>query len=295
MTPLRQKMIELMTFRQFAPKTHQVYLSAATKLTSYYHRSPEKINAEEVKQWLIGISAERKWSASTIHQTLMALKFLYEQVLQQNDYLCDFQLPKRPQKIPVLLTQKEVFAILHATKNLKHLTLLSLCYGCGLRASEAVVLTQNDIDSERLLLRVVQGKGRKDRNIPLSPSLLHLLRYYWKTWTLKHYFFCSSQKQKKTLGVSSAQKVFKQAKVEAGIQREGGIHGLRHAYATHQLEHGLPINQLQLFLGHSDVRITMKYLHWVPRAQVMASDLLEHFTPGELLMKTKPENHNDRF
>lgn len=295
MTPLRQKMIELMTFRQFAPKTHQVYLSAVTKLTTHYHRSPDEISTEEVKQWLIGISAERKWSASTIHQTLMALKFCYEQVLEQSHFLYDFQLPKRPQKIPVLLTQKEVFAILQATRNLKHLTLLSLCYGCGLRASEAVVLTQNDIDSERLLLRVVQGKGKKDRNIPLSPSLLRLLRFYWKTWEPEYYFFRSSQKRKKTLGVSSAQKVFKQAKAGAGINKKGGIHGLRHAYATHQLEQGLPINQLQLFLGHSDVRVTMRYLHWIPCAQVMASDLLEHFTPTDLIMKTKPEGHNDRF
>ncbi len=295
MTSLRQKMLDLMTFRQFAPKTCQVYLSAVTRLTSYYHRSPEHISSEEIKQWLIGISSERKWSASTIHQTLMALKFFYEQVLKKSNFLSDFQLPKRPQKIPVLLTQKEVYAILHTTRNLKHLTLLSLCYGCGLRASEAVVLTQNDIDSERLLLRVVQGKGRKDRNIPLSPSLLRLLRYYWKTWELKHYFFCSTQKKKKTLGISSAQKIFKQAKAKAHIDKEGGIHGLRHAYATHQLEQGLPIHQLQLFLGHSDVRVTMKYLHWVPRAQVIASDLLEQFTPDEFIMKTRPENYNEQF
>ncbi len=295
MTPLRQKMIDLMTFRQLAPKTCQVYLSAVTKLTTHYHRSPECISSEEIKQWLMGISRERKWSASTIHQTLMALKFCYEQVLEQSNFLSDFQLPKRPQKILILLTQKEVYAILHATKNLKHLTLLSLCYGCGLRASEAVILTQNDIDSERLLLRVVQGKGRKDRNIPLSPSLLRLLRYYWKTWELKHYFFCSTQKKKKTLGISSAQKIFKHAKANAHINKEGGIHGLRHAYATHQLEQGLPIHQLQLFLGHSDVRVTMKYLHWVPRAQVIASDLLEQFTPDEFILKTKPENYNEQF
>ena len=295
MTPLRQKMIDLMTFRQFAPKTCQVYLSAVTRLTAYYHRSPDEINAEEVKQWLIGISAERKWSASTIHQTLMALKFCYQQVLEQNDFLIDFQLPKRPQKIPELLTQKEVYAILQATRNLKHLTILSLCYGCGLRASETVILTKNDIDSERLLLRVVQGKGRKDRNIPLSPSLLILLRHYWKTWELKHYFFSSTQIKKKTLGISSVQKIFKQAKADANIDKEGGIHSLRHAYATHQLEHGLPIHQLQLFLGHSDVRVTMKYLHWVPRAQVIASDLLAEFTPQALIMKTRPEEHHGNF
>lgn len=295
MTPLRQSMIELMTFRQFAPKTHEVYLGTVTKLCTYYNRSPEKITAEEVKQWLIKTAAERHWSASTVHQAMMALKFCYHQVLKMPDFLLDIPLPKKPQKIPVLLTQKEVYAILQSTKNLKHLTLLSLCYGCGLRACEAVALTQNDIDSERLLLRVIQGKGKKDRNIPMSPSLLQLLRYYWKTWHPDHYFFCSSQKRKKTLSVSSAQKVFKQAKTKAGIHKEGGIHGLRHAYATHQLEQGLPINQLQEFLGHSDVRITMKYLHWVPCAKVMASDLLAQFTPTDLLLRAKPEVSDGRF
>jgi site-specific recombinase XerD len=256
MTPLRQKMIDLMTFRQLAPKTCQVYLSAVTKLTTHYHRSPEHISNEEIKQWLMAISSERKWSASTIHQTLMALKFCYEQVLEQSDFLSDLQLPKQPQKIPVLLTQKEVYAILQCTRNLKHLTILSLCYGCGLRASETVALTKNDIDSERLLLRVVQGKGRKDRNIPLSLSLLTLLRCYWKAWEPKHYFFSSTQLKKKTLGISSVQKIYKQAKADAHIHKEGGIHGLRHAYATHQLEQGLPIHQLQLFLGQSDHEIS---------------------------------------
>jgi site-specific recombinase XerD len=211
------------------------------------------------------------------------------------DFFIDIPLPKKPQKIPVLLTQKEVYAILRSTRNLKHLTLLSLCYGCGLRASEAVALTQNDIDSERLLLRVVQGKGKKDRNIPLSPSLLYLLRCYWQAWHPKYYLFASSQQQKDTLCVSSVQKVFNQAKADAGIHKEGGIHGLRHAYATHQLEQGLPINQLQQFLGHSDIKITMKYLHWVPRAHVMACDLLAQFSPDAFILDTKLEVKDDCF
>jgi site-specific recombinase XerD len=214
MSPLRQKMIELMTFRQLAPKTHQTYLSTVTKLSTYYHRLPEEISAEEVTNWLMKIAAERKWSASTVHQTMMALKFCYYQVLEKTDFFLDIPLPKKPQKIPVLLTQKEVYAILRSTRNLKHLTLLSLCYGCGLRASEAVALTQNDIDSERLLLRVEQG---------------------------------------------------------------------------------LPINQLQQFLGHSDIKITMKYLHWVPRAHVMACDLLAQFSPDAFILDTKLEVKDDCF
>lgn len=295
MTPLRQKMIDLMTFRQFASKTQQAYLGAVTKLSTYYHRSPEQIDSEEVKLWLMATTAERNWSASTVHQTMMALKFCYHYVLEKEDFFLDIPLPKRPQKIPVLLTQKEVYAILQATNNLKHLALLSLCYGCGLRVSELVDLTQNDIDSERLLLRVVQGKGRKDRSIPLSTSLLNLLRVYWQACHPNHYLFCSCQQRKKALGVSSVQKMFTKAKLDAGINKEGGVHSLRHAYATHQLEHGLPIHQLQLFLGHSDIRITLKYLHWVPGTQVMASDLLAHFIPDENVMRTKLEVQGEQF
>ncbi len=118
--------------------------------------------------------------------------------------------------------------------------------------SELVALTQYDIDSKRLLLRVVQGKGRKDRIVPLSASLLSLLRLYWQAWHPNHFVFCTCQQQKKALGISSVQKMFTQAKVKSGIQKTGGVHSLRHAYATHQLERGLPIHQLQQFLGHSD-------------------------------------------
>jgi site-specific recombinase XerD len=280
MTPLRQKMLELMHFRQLAPSTQKSYLNAVTQLSTHYQRSPETISADEVKSWLITRSAERQWSASTINLNLMAIYFCYQQVLEQGDFYLQLKLPKKPQKIPALLTKKEVYAILHATKNLKHLTILSLCYGCGLRVSEVVALTPYDIDSERLLLRVTQGKGKKDRNIPLSNSLLNLLRNYWQTHHSGDYLFSSNQQQKKTLGISSVQKLYKKAKVDAHIRKQGGIHGLRHAYATHQLAQGLPINQLQLFLGHSDIKVTMKYLHWVPQQTVIATDLLADFMFG---------------
>ncbi len=286
MTPLRQKMIDLMSFRQFSPKTHKAYLAAVTKLTTYYHRSPEQITLQEIKSWLIEAANKQNWSPSTVHQITNGLKFCYHQVLEQPDFLADISLPKRPQKIPLLLTQKEVYAILQSTTNLKHLTLLSLCYGCGLRVSELVALTRDDIDSERFLLRVVQGKGKKDRNIPLSESLLNLLRAYWQVWHPNYHLFFSYQ-QKKVLGISTAQKIFTRAKLKSGIHKKGGIHSLRHAYATHQLERGLPIHQLQQFLGHKDINLTLRYLHWVPGSDGQASDLLAHFIVDDVLMKTK--------
>lgn len=286
MTPLRQKMIDLMTFRQFSPKTHQAYLGTITHLSDHYHCSPAKLSEQQVIDWLMQTANERTWSPSTVHQALMGLKFLYSQVLEKPDFNLKIALPKRSHRIPLLLTQKEVFSLLSAPNNLKHLTLLSLCYGCGLRVSELVSLTQDDIDSERLLLRVVKGKGKKDRNIPLSNTLIHLLKRYWRAWHPNYYLF-GQVRQRKGMSVSSAQKVFTQAKKSAGIDKKGGIHSLRHAYATHQLENGLPIHQLQKFLGHSDINLTLRYLHWLPESHVMASDLLAHFTPDAAVLNTQ--------
>ena len=295
MTPLRQKMIDLMTFRQYSPQTHKAYLAYVTYLSRYYNCSPEHLTEQQVIDWLMQVANERHWSASTVHQAKNGLKFLYTQVLAQPDFLLDIGLPKRPQKIPLLLTQQEVYRLLNAPGNLKHLTLLSVCYGCGLRVSELVSLTQDDIDSERLLLRVVRGKGKKDRNIALSKSLLNLLRRYWCAWH-PNYFIFSRYHQKKAMSISSAQKVFRQAKKTADIDKKSGIHSLRHAYATHQLENGLPIHQLQKFLGHSDINLTLRYLHWVPESHVMASDLLAHFTPDEVVLNSHDkENSHDAF
>jgi len=285
MTPLRQKMIDLMTFRQFSPKTHQVYLGTIVHLSDYYHCSPERLSEQQVTDWLMHTANERNWSPSTVHQALMGLKFLYFQVLKRSDFMLEITLPKRNQRIPLLLTQKEVFHLLNVPDNLKHLTLLSVCYGCGLRVSELVSLTQDDIDSERLLLRIVEGKGKKDRMVPLSPTLLKLIKQYWRAWHPNYYLF-SRYHQRQAMSVSSAQKVFRQAKKGAGIDKKGGIHSLRHAYATHQLESGLPIHQLQRFLGHSDIHLTLRYLHWLPESHVMASDLLAHFTPDEAVLNT---------
>lgn len=296
MNPLRQKMIDLMTFRQFSPKTHQAYLIAVTKLSGYYHRSPEQITSDEVKHWLIKTANERNWSASTVQQTMMGLKFFYGQVLGKKDFLQTIPLPKRPQKIPLLLNQHEVYKILHATRNIKNLALLSLCYGCGLRVSELVAVTQEQVDSKRSILRVIQGKGKKDRHIPVSKSLLNLLRHYWKVVHPKHFLFCSGT-HIRPLGISSAQKIFTRAKHQAGINKHGGIHSLRHAYASHQLEQGLPIHHLQKYLGHSDIKQTMRYLHWLPNTQGSAIDLLRQFNVNDVILKTAQEvsDEHDRL
>lgn len=178
----------------------------------------------------------------------------------------DVQLvvPKRAQRIPELLTREEVRRILEACTNPKHRMLLQTVYGCGLRVSEVVALRVRDIDGERAVLRIEQAKGAKDRMVILSPALLQALRRYWSTHRPVHWLFPQAFRPDRSLGITTAQKAFTLAKQRGGVNKVGGIHSLRHAYATHQLEHGLAVHELQHLLGHSNLRSTLRYVHWVP-------------------------------
>ena len=159
--------------------------------------------------------------------------------------------------------RSEVSRILAAHSNLKHRMLLTTCYGCGLRVSELVSVQVRHLDGERRLLRVEQGKGAKDRAVILLPTLLQWLRDYWRELRPSHWLFPGVDQQS-PLSIASAQKLFHTAKQRAGIKKIGGIHSLRHAYATHQLEDGMPLHQLQYQLGHQNIRSTLRYVHWVP-------------------------------
>lgn len=185
-----------------------------------------------------------------------------------------FEVPKKAQRIPELLTRAEVARILAATENEKQRMLLATCYGCGLRVSELVTLKVRDIDGERRLLRVEQGKGAKDRLVEISPALLQQLRHYWRQYRPCELLFYGL-KRTTALGISSAQKYFTQAKRRAGIDKIGGIHSLRHAYATHQLEKGMQLPRLQQQLGHGNIKSTLRYLHWIPNyRQGSGTDLI---------------------
>ena len=173
----------------------------------------------------------------------------------------ELNLPKRPQHIPELLNRKEVHAIVENPKNLKHQTLLMTCYGCGLRLSELVHIKVRDLDGERQLLRIEQGKGAKDRLVPLPPALHQQLRLYWRRMHPDPWLF-PGQNPKNCLTPSTPQRVFQAAKAKAGITKRGGIHSLRHAYATHSLEAGMSVQQLQHHLGHRDIHSTLHYVHW---------------------------------
>jgi integrase/recombinase XerD len=263
MTPLRRKMIDAMQLRGFSVRTHRSYLEAVTRLAQYYHRSPDQLTAEELQAFFLYLAKDRGLSGATCRLYLNAIRFLYLHVLERDPFGVTLVVPKRAQRIPELLTHAEVGRIVSACRNFKHRMLLTTCYGCGLRVSEVVALKVRGLDGERHLLRVEQGKGAKDRNVIVSPTLLSALRNYWTAVRPTQWLF-PGREYSTPIGVTSAQRVFTAAKRRAGIDKIGGRHALRHAYATHQLEAGMPVHPLQRLLGHQNIHSTLRYVHWVP-------------------------------
>ena len=263
MSPLRKKMIEAMRQRGFSMRTHESYLAAVTQLARFHRRSPDELGVPELQAFFVHLATERELSGASCRLYLNGIRFFYLKVLEWPAFDVPVTIPKKAQRLPELLTRAEVARILRASANPKHRMLLTTCYGCGLRVSEVVAVQVRHIDGERHLLRVEQGKGAKDRVVIVSAALLEGLRDYWRLYRPRTWLF-PGRRPDAALGIESAQRVFRRAKLRAGVEKIGGIHSLRHAYATHQLEAGLPVHALQRLLGHGNLRSTLRYLHWVP-------------------------------
>jgi len=263
MTPLRQKMIDAMLMRGFAVRTQKSYLYTVSKLANYYHCSPDKLNREKIEAFFLYLVKEKRLSASTCRLHINGIRFLYHTVLGRDDVVTDISTPKKPQRIPELLHPKEITAILATLNNPKHRLMISVCYSLGLRVSELIGLQVKHLDYQRQEIRIEQAKGAKDRIVIMSDSLMQQLKQYQYTHRPRRWLFSCLDKSG-PITTSTVQKLFTRAKKAAGIKKEGGIHGLRHAYATHQLEAGMPVHQLQQLLGHSSIKTTMRYVHWIP-------------------------------
>lgn len=262
MSPLRQKMINAMQQHGFADRTHETYLRVVTDLARFHRRSPDTLSKQDLQAYFDYLVRERKLAPASCRIYLSGVRFLFLDVLGHSEFDCTAIVPKMPERIPELLSPSEVARIIQGTQNVKHRALLCTCYGCGLRVSELVALLVRHIDGERQVLRVEQGKGAKDRHVALSVGLLDTLRAYWRECKPRDWLF-PGRDGIGPLHISSAQSVFNQCKQVAGINKSGGIHSLRHAYATHQLEAGLPVYKLQRYLGHRSLDSTMRYVHWV--------------------------------
>lgn len=266
MTPLRQKMIDTMLIHGFTERTQQTYLSAVADLSAHSGQSPGTLSMEQIEAWLLSLVKERKLAPASCRLYFNGVSFLFTKVLKRQDFISHgFVLPKNRQTIPALLNPLEVAAIFSEPTRLRDRMLLMLCYGCGLRVNELIQVKVADIDSQQLLLRVTQGKGNKDRLVPLGETLLQYLRHYWHHYRPRTYLF-RGQRSDTHLQATTPQKLYKKSKQAAGIDKQGGIHSLRHAYATHCLQLGMPVHQRQQVLGHRNIHSTLGYTHWLPES-----------------------------
>jgi integrase/recombinase XerD len=259
MTILRKKMINAMKLRGFSESTQEDYVKAVAKLAGFYHEPPDRIGRDKVQAYLLHLSDERKLSWSSCNIAASALRFFYRHVLENEDMRLWIPPRKMESRLPEILSGREVEKIVTTPANLKHRVLLMTTYAGGLRVGEVVSLRVRDIDSQRMAIRINQGKGRKDRYTILSERLLLELRAYWKQDRPPTYLFPGKDPEK-PIKRSTAEDIYADARKAAGIDKKGGIHSLRHAFATHLLEAGVDLRTIQVLLGHGSLRSTMRYL-----------------------------------
>ena len=245
MSALRQQMQADMVLRGLAYRTQQTYIESVAKFAKFYGRSPDQITQEEVQRYLLHLLEERKLAHSSCNVVCSALQFLYGVTLKRRGAQFDLPRPKVPQRLPHILSREEIAALFEKTTNLKHRAFLMTTYAAGLRLLEACHLKVCDIDSDRMTLRIEQGKGAKDRYTLLSPELLKELRRYWIAHRPQPWLFPSPRNARLPMLPKSAQRIFYAAKDRAGITKQCGIHGLRHAFATHLLEAGTDVHTIQ--------------------------------------------------
>lgn len=264
MTTLRAQLIRELTLRGSSPRTIESYVSYVADLARHYGQSPDRLSDEQIKAWLLTLHTERHLSASTINVAVNALRFFYQHVLQRPlaEVTRNLPRPKASVRRPRIYSVAEVERLLTAgCRHLHQRAFLATIYAGGLRLNEACHLRVADVDSARMQLRVFEGKGRKDRFTLLSPKLLELLRDYYRHYRPKHWLFPSAQDPEQPFCDGTAQHLYNAAVERAGLPRKGGIHSLRHSFATHLLEAGVEITVLQRLLGHNNLSTTARYLH----------------------------------
>jgi len=257
MSPLRRRMIEDMTIRKFAPKTQHDYLQRVKNFAAFLGRSPDAANFEDVRRYQLHL-ATSGIGVPTLNQSVATLRFFFRVTLKRHDILEHTHFIREPRKLPVVLSPDEVARLLDAAPGLKYKAALSVAYGAGLRASEVVSLKIGDIDSKRMVIRVEQGKGRKDRYVMLSPHLLELLRAWWKAARPQGWLF-PGRDRVQPMTTRQLNRACHAAAQMAEINKRVSLHTLRHSFATHLLEAGVDITVVQTLLGHASLRTTAIY------------------------------------
>ena len=260
MTPLRQRMLEDLRMRNRSPDTQRAYVESVARFARHFGRSPEVLGPDEIRAYQVYLTTERKLAPSSITIAVSALRFLYRITLKRPWPFDDvIPMPRKPRPLPVVLSPDEVVQFLEGVKALKHRTLLTTCYAAGLRISEAVHLTVAAIDSQRMVLRIAQGKGQRDRYVMLSPTLLAILRTWWQVDRPPHWLFPGARRDA-PIGRAAVRQACRVASRRARLLKRVTPHSLRHAFAVHLLEAGTDLRTIQLLLGHRSLATTARYL-----------------------------------
>jgi integrase/recombinase XerD len=260
MTSLRRRMTEDMQVRSLSSHTQATYVQQVSLFARHFDKSPELLGPEEIRSYQVYLTNERKLAPSSIILAVAALRFLYKITLRKDWTLEEvIPTPKKPQKLPIILSPEEVLQFLRCVWNIKHRTILTVCYAAGLRVSEAICLKITDIDSKRMVIRVGGGKGRIDRYVMLSPKLLQILRKWWRVDRPKEWLFPGDQADTH-IGRPTIEDACQKARRRCPIAKPITPHSLRHAFAVHLLESGTDVRTIQLLLGHRSLATTATYL-----------------------------------
>jgi site-specific recombinase XerD len=282
MTPLRQRMNEDMQVRNFSLNTQHSYLQQVSLFARHFGKSPDLLGREDIRTYQVYLANEKKLAPGSIHIALSALRFLFNVTLER-DWVPEevLPLPRKPQKLPIILSPDEVQQFLGCVLDLKHHAILTTCYAAGLRISEAVHLKPTDIDSQRMVVRVEQGKGQKDRYVMLSPKLLEILRDYWRMRRPKEWLFPGDRAGQPITRDAVGQACAKAHNLSR-LSKPVTPHSLRHAFAVHLLEAGADVRTIQLLLGHRSLATTAHYL------RIATNKVCATSSPFELLPRPVP-------
>jgi len=274
-------MIEDMEIRNLTLNTQLSYLQQVTSFAKHFHRSPEVLGPDEIRAYQVYVTTERKLAPGSLSIIAASLRFLYKVTLKREWVEAAIPQPKRPFTLPVILSREEVMHFLESIASFKHRTILMTAYAAGLRISEVTRLKVTDIDSERRMLRIEQGKGQKDRYVMLSPKLLETLRAYWKTYRPKDWLF-PGDIPGRPIGKGAVEDACQKAHQMSGIKKPITPHSLRHAFATHLLEAGTDVRKIQLLMGHRSLATTARYL------KVATTTVCATTSPFDLLPQPEP-------
>jgi site-specific recombinase XerD len=282
-------MLEELQRRNRSASTIDAYISAVKEFAQYFNKSPEHMGAEEVRRYQLYLLNEKKLAPKSVQVRMSALRFLYKKTLRRRDLdIDDLPIPKAPVRLPAVLSPEDVARMIEAASNLKHRVILMTLYGTGMRRSEASRLKVSDIDSRRMVIHIRQGKGSRDRDLPLTPKLLHALREYYRCKKPTMYLFPSPPSKNGESCPISGKAICNACRVaadRAGLGKTVGAHTIRHSFATHMLEAGADLRTIQLLLGHACLKDTAIYLQLSQRHLRAVINPLEQITirsPREL-------------